>query len=211
MEALLLVQYSTCFTPSQHTHMALFAKRSLFAFLSRSPWWLSVLLAAGVFMLVRQFMPAYAAAAATLPFLGIAAYAGWLQSRVPSAEHVAADLAAARALSWQAFSEIMAEAFRSEGYAVTALARGAADFELHKGGRVALAGCKRWKVAQTGVEPLRELLQAKEAAEAQDCIYVTAGELSQNARQFAEQNRMRLLCDADLAQLLKRAKSGKSR
>ena len=91
------------------------------------------------------------------------------------------------------------------------LARGAADFELRKGGRVALASCKRWKVAQTGIEPLRELVLAREAAGAQECIYVSAGELSQNARQFAAQKQIRLLCDAELAQLLARTKGGKSK
>jgi restriction system protein len=107
-------------------------------------------------------------------------------------------------MSWQDFAATMEAAFRSEGYAVAALARGAADFELRKGGRVALASCKRWKVAQTGVEALRELVQAKEAAGANECIYVAAGGLSQNARQFAEQNKMRLLCEAELAQLFAR-------
>jgi restriction system protein len=189
--------------------MRLFAKRSLFAHLSRLPWWLSLLVAAALFMLVRQFLPDAAAAASTLPLLGIAGYAAWLQSRVPDPEHVASGLADMRALSWQAFSAGMEAAFRSDGYAVTALARSGADFELRKGGRVALAGCKRWKVAQTGVEPLRELLQAKEAAGAHDCIYVTAGELSQNARRFAEENKMRLICEADLVQLFVRGKSGK--
>src|SRR5450759_3464043 len=41
----------------QHPDMAIMAKRSLFAILSRSPWWLSVLIAAALFMVVRQFMP----------------------------------------------------------------------------------------------------------------------------------------------------------
>ena len=190
--------------------MALIAKRSLFAILSRSPWWLSVLIAAALFMLVRQFMPDYAAAASTLPFLGIAAYAGWRQSRVPDPEHVAEALAALRTLPWQEFAAMMQAAFRSEGYEVAVLKRGAADFELRKGGRVALAGCKRWKVAQSGIESLRELLQAKEEAGAHDCIYVCAGELSQNARQFAEQHKMRLLCEAELAKFLAQAKGGKS-
>jgi restriction system protein len=190
--------------------MEFFGKRTLFYKLSRAPWWLSLLIAAALFMLVRQFMPDYAALASTLPFLGIAGYAAWLQSRVPDPERIAAELAALRALPWQAFSAGMEAAFRSDGYAVTALARRGADFELRKGGRVAVAGCKRWKVAQTGVEPLRELLQAKEAAGAHDCIYVTAGELSQNARRFAEENKMRLICEADLVQLFARGKSGKS-
>ncbi len=191
--------------------MALIAKRSLFAILSRSPWWLSVLIAAAVFMAVRLFMPDYAAFAATLPFLGIAGYAGWRQSRVLSAERVDEALAALRAMSWQEFAAIMEAAFRSDGYAVVALNRGAADFELRKSGRVALAGCKRWKVAQTGIEPLRELLLAKEAAGAQECIYVAAGDLSQNARQFAAQKDIRLLCEAELAQFLARTKGGKSK
>lgn len=187
------------------------AKRSLFAILSRSPWWLSVLIAAALFMVVRQFMPDYAAFAATVPFLGIGGYAGWRQSRVLSPERAGEALAALRAMSWQEFAAIMETAFRSDGYAVVALTRGAADFELRKSGRVMLAGCKRWKVAQTGIEPLRELFQAKETAGAQECIYVAAGDLSQNARQFAAQKEIRLLCDTELAQFLARAKGGKSK
>ena len=187
------------------------AKRSLFAILLRSPWWLSVLIAAALFMAVRLFMPDYAALASTLPFLGIAGYAGWRQSRVPNPERVAEVLAALHAMSWQEFAAIMEAAFRSEGYAVATLTRSAADFELRKGGRVALAGCKRWKVAQTGIEPLRELWLAKESAGAQECIYVTAGDLSQNARQFATQKEIRLLCETELAQFLARTKGGKNR
>ena len=100
------------------------AKRSLFAILSRSPWWVSVLIATAVFMVVRQFMPDYAALASTLPFLGIAGYAGWRQSRVPNPERVAEALAALRAMSWQEFAAIMEAAFRSDGYAVAVLTRG---------------------------------------------------------------------------------------
>ena len=191
--------------------MAKMAKRSLFTILSGSPWWLSVLIAAAVFMAVRQFMPDYAAVASTLPFLVIAGYAGWRQSRVLNPERIGEALAALRAMSWQEFAANMETAFRSEGYAVVGLTRGAADFELRKGGRVALAGCKRWKVAQTGIEPLRELFKAKETAEANDCIYVTAGDLSQNARQFAAQSGIRLLCEAELVAFIARARTGKSK
>jgi restriction system protein len=187
------------------------AKRSLFAILSRSPWWLSVLIAAALFMAVRLFMPDYAALASTLPFLAIAGYAGWRQSRELNPERIAEALAALRAMSWQEFAAIMEAGFRSEGYAVAVLTRGAADFELRKSGRVALACCKRWKVAQTGIELLRELFLAKEAAGAQECIYVAAGDLSPNARQFAAQKEIRLLCDTELAQFLARTKGWKSK
>jgi restriction system protein len=185
------------------------AKRSLFAILSRSPWWLSVLIAAAVFMLVRQFMPDYAALASTLPFLGIAAYAGWRELRVPNAERVADALAGLRALSWRDFASRIEDAFRRDGHTVVVLAGSAADYELRKNGRFALLGCKRWKVAQTGVEPLRELLNAKQAADAHECIYVTAADLSPNARQFASRNGIRLLCEAELVAFLARANGGK--
>jgi len=193
----------------QHPDMAIMAKRSLFSILVRSPWWLSVLIAAALFMAVRQFMPDYAALASTLPFLAIAGYAGWRQMRAPSAERGADALARLRALSWRAFAALIEEAFRRDGHTVVALADGVADYELRKNGRVTLLGCKRWKVAQTGIEPLRELLHAKQAADAQECIYVAAGDLSPNARQFAAQNGIRLLCAAELAQFLGRAGGGK--
>jgi len=188
-----------------------FGKRSLFFTLSRAPWWLSLLIAVAVFMAVRLFLPDYAAIASTWPFLGIAGYAAWRQWRVPNPKRVGAMMATLRAMSWQEFSAMMQAAFRSEGYEVALLAHGAADFELRRSGRVTLAACKRWKVAQTGSEPLRELALAKDQAGAQECIYVAAGELTQNAREFALQNGVRLLCEAELAQFLARARVGKNK
>lgn len=187
---------------------SLFSKRSLFAILSRSPWWLSVLLAAALFMAVRQFMPDYVALASIAPFLAIAAYAGWRQVRTPGAERGADALAGLQLLPWRAFASRMEDAFRCDGHTVVALAGGGADFELRRKGRVTLAACKRWKVARAGVEPLRELLQAKQAADAHECIYVTAGDLSPNARQFASENGIRLLCEAELVEFLARASGG---
>lgn len=186
-----------------------FSKRSLFAILSRSPWWLSVLLAAALFVAVRQFMPDYVALASIAPFLAIAAYAGWHQVRTPGAERGADALAGLQVLPWPAFASRMEEAFRCDGHTVVALAGGGADFELRRNGRVTLAACKRWKVARAGIEPLRELLQAKQAADAHECIYVTAGDLSPNARQFASENGIRLLCEAELVEFLARAGGGK--
>lgn len=189
--------------------MPLISKRSLFYVLSRLPWWLSVLLAAALFMVVRQFLPNLAAFASTLPLLGIAGYAGWRQLRAPGDEGGADALAEMRSLSWRDFSGRIEAAFRCDGYTTIALAGKVADFELSKSGRVTLAGCKRWKVAQSGVEPLRELLKAKQMADAAECLYVTAGNLSPNARQFAAQNGIRLLCDAELVAFLARAAGGK--
>ena len=57
----------------------------------------------------------------------------------------------------------------------------AANFEITKEGRTALVNCKRWKVAQTGVGALYDLHAMKEARNAHECIYMAAGEITDNA------------------------------
>ncbi|MFP5405349.1 MAG: restriction endonuclease [Gammaproteobacteria bacterium] len=162
-------------------------------------------MAAGIVIVARLALPptwfAYGLFSA-IPFFVIGCIAAWKQMQAPSAGRIARTLEAVRAMSWTAFSQTVAEAFRREGYVVTALGRPAADFELTRVGRTALLCCKRWKTARTGVEPLRELQAEKEIRDAHDCIYITAGEITENARVFAAQRRIRLIDGADLAKLL---------
>src|SRR5262245_55357756 len=142
------------------------AQNSLFAVLLRSPWWISFAIAAGIAALAKAILPSipigYAIAAAA-PFLIIGTVAGWRRLRAPSATRVAKTLDAVRAMSWNDFSAAMEEAFRKDGYTVNRLDGAAADFEMSKAGRTSLVACKRWKVARLGVEPLRELVAAKDA------------------------------------------------
>jgi restriction system protein len=184
-------------------------KDSLFSILSRAPWWISVAVGAALFATTRLFLPDIAAVASALPFLGIACYAGWRQLHAPGAMNVAATLDKVRSMSWENFSAVMAEAFRRDGYAVTEVFKGAVDLQLEKNGRITLVGCKRWKVAQTGIAPLRELTDAKKAQDAAECIYVAAGGFTANARAFAAEKSIRLLHDAPLAELIARVERGK--
>ena len=182
-------------------------KNSLFAILLRSPWWISIAVATGIFALTRTILSdGYAMYAffTSLPFLVIGCYAGWQQLRAPSAERIAATLESLRALSWEEFSAALGEAFRRDGYAVSRLDTAGADLELVKSGRVALVGCKRWKVARAGIEPLKELDAARQSRSAHDCIYVAAGGITDNASAFAAQKKIRLLAGSELAKLLPR-------
>ena len=54
-----------------------------------------------------------------------------------------------------------ATAIRGGEYTVATLTGGGTDFELRKNGRVVLACCNRWTVAQTCIEPLRELFAGR--------------------------------------------------
>ena len=184
------------------------AKNSLFAVLLRSPWWVSVgvaVLTAGVAAAVLP--PAYVPYGmfGAMPFVVTAAITGWRRLHSPSDAQVEATLASAAAMPWPAFSDALERAWRRDGHGVERLARGGADFALTKAGRTTLVGCKRWKAARTGIEPLRELHAAQLACEAAQSIYVSNGELSDNARQFAADNGIQVLQGSELARLLRDA------
>ena len=172
---------------------------SLFAVLLRSPWWVAALVAAGAFGATRMFLPTEFAAFAALPFAVIAAYVAWKQLRAPSGRSIAARLERLRAMSWDEFSEAIEKGFRRDGYSVKRLAGKSADFELVQGSRSTLVACKRWKATRTGIEPLRELDDARRASEAAACIYVATGEVTAQARAFAAERGIRVLEGAELA------------
>jgi restriction system protein len=141
---------------------------------------------------------------AALPFIVIGAIAGWRQLRQPSRARVVDTLESVRTMSWGDFSGALEDAFRRDGYAVSRLAGPAADFELTKGGRTSLVACKRWKVARTGIDPLRDLDEAKRARDAHECIYVATGEVTEGALKFAREKGIRVVHGAELAKLLPR-------
>jgi len=158
------------------------------------------------FALAKFSQPEIYAVFVALPFFVIGAYAAWQQLRSPSAASIAATLEALRAMPWEEFCCALEDAFGRLGYAVVRPNTAGADLELARSGRLTLVACKRWKVARTGVDPLRDLHAAKDAREANDCIYVAAGEITDGARKFALEKRIRLVDGVELAKLLPRAR-----
>jgi restriction system protein len=174
---------------------------SLFAILLRARWWVSLLAALGVFALVRLFLAAPYAVFAALPFAAIAIYAAFQQLRRPGERRIAATLEKARAMSSEGFATALEEGFRRGGYTVTRTG-GAADLELTHEGRVTLVVYRRWKAVRTGIEPLREFEAGSRKREAFSRIYVASGEITDKARAFAAEKKIRLLDEEELASLL---------
>ena len=178
---------------------------SLFAILLRSPWWMSIAIGGVLGAIAVAFLPEpyrVVGAITGLPFFVIGGIAGWRQLQLPSTSRIESTVSAVRAMSWPEFSRTIEDAYRSQGYRVSAIDGGGADFEISKEGRTALVHCKRWKVARTGIEPLSELHASKEARNAHECIYVAAGDISDNARAFAARHRIKLVGAAELAKLV---------
>ena len=179
------------------------AKRSLFSLLSEQPWWVSVLVAMAVFAIARLIFPPVAPFAA-LPFVAIAIYFAWQQLRALSPDTVNARLAAVRAMSWDEFAVLIGDAYRRRGYEVETARDGAFDFVLRQKGRLSLVQCRRWKVRQVGVGPVRELYEALDRHEAFNGICIAAGDFSDAARQFAAGKPIALVHGAELAKLVGR-------
>jgi restriction system protein len=187
-------------------------ENSLFAILMRSQWWVSFLIAGALTALMTTVLPeAYRLAGiiAGVPFFVTGGIAAWRQWQAPSAKRIERTLEAVRAMPWTDFSRALEQAYRRDGYDVQAVKGPAADFEIRKEWRRSLVSGKRWKVARTGIEPLRELVKAKDEHEAHDCIYIATGEITDNAREFATRHAVKLVGGAELARLMPYAGRGR--
>ena len=185
------------------------AKNSLFAVLLRSPWWVSLAIAAGMGVVAMALLPPDWRAVAlfsSFPFVVLSGMAAWKQWHVPGAARVEQTRQAVAAMAWPAFSRLLEDAFKRDGYSVQRGSGEAVDFVLERKGRRMLVSARRWKSARLGLETLRALQSARAAAEtdlATDALCIGLGELTDTARPFAAAHRVAVWQAPELAQALR--------
>ncbi len=181
------------------------SENSLFAILLRSRWWISLLIAVGIGLVAAALLPAQwrlAGVLSGMPFLVIAVLAARRQWKQPSAAAVQRAADALGALPWPAFETLLTRGFEREGYAAKPLPAGrGADLELERNGRRTLVAARRWKSARIGVEALKPLLAAREAAEADAAIFIGLGTLSEQALPYAADKGLQVWQAAELAKM----------
>lgn len=177
-------------------------ENSLFGILMRARWWVSALVALGVFALARLVLPEGLALFAALPLGVIACVVAWREIRRPRGARLDKALTALREMAWEEFADALQAAYRKAGFAVKRI-EGAADFELEKSGQVTLLGARRWKAAVTGVEPLKELAAARDRRGAADCLYASTGGMTDKARAFCAEHKVKVVEGEDLLRLLR--------
>ena len=188
------------------------AENSLFAILLRSSWWISAAVGVAFVLAARAILPEkyfIVGAFGALPFFIIAGIAAWKQLRAPSAVKVARTLETAGAMSWAEFAATFEAGLRADGYTVERI-DGGADFLTVKAGRTAVVAARRWKGAKLGLEPLRELEALRQKRDTHDAVFVTIGEVTEKATQFARSNGIRMLASADLAKLIDAGRKGRT-
>ena len=110
-------------------------------------------------------------------------------------------------LSWAEFEELVAEAYRREGYAVErtgdAAGDGGVDVVLRKNGQMTLVQCKQWKTWTVGVKVVRELRGVMASQRADYGIVVSYGTFTSEATAFAQENRITLIGGKELIELIR--------
>ena len=185
------------------------SEKSLFAILLRSSWWISLALAVAFALVARLLLPPdlfWFGAMGGFPFLVIAVLAARRQWREPRAARVRQTADAARAMAWGPFCAVLEAAWQTEGFEVERLgvaSNAGAELALRKAGATTLVHARRWKAANLGVEPLRDLKAEIERTEARDGLVVALGELTPQAARFAGANGIRVVDLSELTRLLR--------
>ena len=188
--------------------------------LSLLPWWVSATIAAVAFVGIAYVFPSVSiesplwwfvvpfqrnatywgmAVAAVLLLPAVVSYADrirkkWLLDRQENLESI-------RDLHWRQFEELVAEAFRRDGFAVIenayAGADGGVDIRLRKGGESYLVQCKNWRKRSIGVATVREMFGVLVAESAQEVFVVCSGAFTADAVRFAKGKPINLV-DGDM-------------
>lgn len=180
------------------------AKGSLFAYLLRSPWWYSALI--GLFVIavsvgITEGQYIALCIAGAFPFWGIAGFRAYKQSKQPSAKRVVEVIEQAQKLPAKTIAEKVASNYINSGFQSSEFKGSEAQLVLSKGYRKILLSSKRFKAANTGIEPLKALVAAGERVEATGYLYVSFGEVTTSANKFAESNNIEIIQQQRLAVL----------
>jgi len=172
------------------------AEGSLFAVLLRSSWWISVCIAIALIALSLAIADArflVLGVASSLPFLGIAAYAGYQQYQRPSQQRIQEVAAEARTMRAEQLAEKIAASYIEKRFDSKAFKGGEANLELSRGHQRILLNSKRFKVADTGIDSLKKLVEAGELVGATGYLHVALGTVSTAAIDFANDNNIEII------------------
>jgi restriction system protein len=217
-------------------HMARRKKESgldtFFHFLVKMPWWIGPICAMLFFVLLRFIIPAILEnvgkpddsmtksfnivlapmSTKLAPLAGLLVFLIWgiaelkkLMDRKRLDNQTGLD--SMSDLSWKEFEELVAEAYRREGYKVeltgNATGDGGIDIVLRRREQNTLVQCKHWKTWTVGVKIVRELRGVMASEKADYGIVVSYGTFTPETEAFAKENRITLIGGNDLDNMVK--------
>lgn len=195
---------------------------SFFNLLTELPWWLSIVVAALTYVGLTQIVPnietgnpivdmvflafQYAGPFFAFIFLLASPFSYLNAKRKRKQLDVQKDINSIKALSWKGFEELVAEAYRRQGYRVIENALGpdgGIDATLLKDREVTLVQCKQWRSKNVGVSVVREMYGILTAKNAQKVIIICCGGFTRDTLAFAENKPIDLIGGTELLKIVK--------
>ena len=201
--------------------------------LSVLPWWVSATIAAVAFVGIVYVFPSmsiesplwamlvplqskagYLGTAVAMLFLLTAVLSFSERRRKKRLLDRQRNLDSIRDLHWRQFEELVAEAFRRDGYTVIenvgAGADGGVDIRLRKGGQSYLVQCKHWRKQRIGVATVREMFGVLVAESAREVFVVGSGTFTAEAVRFAKGKPIHLVDGDTLMEMVARVRRDES-
>ena len=197
-------------------------KSSVLAAVFGTPWGISLILALFAYLFMRfvfgKLMPpgqttqavgdgmADIAWVFALPFVLVAAVS-FLRSLFRRNPHRRrGSLVALRVLPRHRFELLVGEAFGRQGYVVeprgSRAPDGEVDLELWRDGRKSIVICRRWQLPKVGIAEIRELHDIQRFERADEAIFLSSGQYTHEAWQYAQGKPLRLIEGNGLLELL---------
>ena len=180
--------------------------------LLQAPWWVSIITGIVIYFVMGHLLPStetdnqlinmvFKALAIPAPYfaifiLFIAPFSLFNARRKAKQLDAQKSIETVRQLHWRNFEELVAEAYRRQGYQVTEGGLGAdggIDLELRKGDELVLVQCKQWKAQKVGVNVVREMFGVLTASNADKVIIICSGKFTQQAIDFASDKPVTLI------------------
>jgi restriction system protein len=119
-----------------------------------------------------------------------------------------------KALTWQQFERLVAEAYSRQGYKVAENGQGGADggvdLFLFKGGSKWIVQCKRWRTASVGAPVIREMFGLMQHYGAVGVKIVCVGSFTRDAEAFAAGKPIELVGGESLFQLVESVRANQN-
>jgi len=206
-------------------------KSGWFELLVTLPWWMSIIISLSVYIGLKYVVPFITtdnfilqSILSVLPKLStiipvvllipapISAFNAWQKRKLLDKQK---NIQSIRNLSWREFEELVAEAYRRQGYAVienkVSGADGGIDIRLKKDGHSHLVQCKNWKTSKVGVKVVREMYGVMTAEQSSSVIIVISGSFTKEAENFAVGKPIDLIDGSLLEKLIAQVQKGSTK
>mgnify|MGYP000536597193 CR=1 FL=1 len=195
---------------------------SFFDLLTEAPWWVSVVVAAITYVGLTHVLPnvetgspivdmifksfPYAGPLFAITFLLAAPFAFFNGRRKRKLLDDQKDIDSIKALGWKEFEELVAEAYRRQGFRVIENGfgpDGGVDVKLIKNNQTTLVQCKQWRSKNVGVAVIREMFGVMTAESASKVVIICCGVFTRDAESFAEGKPIELIGGTELLSIVK--------